>query len=75
MYLLFLSNFPSTVPMDEDSIEATQKPSHHAVRQRCLSALAAVSTLPSVVYESTPVLLELLSAAHTGKWMKTVKRL
>lgn len=54
------------VPMDEDSIEATQKPSHHAVRQRCLSALAAVSTLPSVVYESTPVLLELLSAAHTG---------
>uniref|UniRef100_A0A8C3B0W9 MMS19 nucleotide excision repair protein n=1 Tax=Cyclopterus lumpus TaxID=8103 RepID=A0A8C3B0W9_CYCLU len=33
---------------------------------RCLSALAAVSTQPSVVQESTPVLLEVLSSAHTG---------
>uniref|UniRef100_A0A8C3AVG3 MMS19 nucleotide excision repair protein n=1 Tax=Cyclopterus lumpus TaxID=8103 RepID=A0A8C3AVG3_CYCLU len=36
------------------------------MRQRCLSALAAVSTQPSVVQESTPVLLEVLSSAHTG---------
>uniref|UniRef100_A0A672Z1P1 MMS19 nucleotide excision repair protein n=1 Tax=Sphaeramia orbicularis TaxID=375764 RepID=A0A672Z1P1_9TELE len=31
-----------------------------SVRQRCLSALAAVSVHPSVVQESTPVLLEVL---------------
>uniref|UniRef100_A0A3Q1FMF3 MMS19 nucleotide excision repair protein n=1 Tax=Acanthochromis polyacanthus TaxID=80966 RepID=A0A3Q1FMF3_9TELE len=40
--------------------------SHHAMRQRCLSALAAVSKQPSVVQDSTPVLLEVLSSAHTG---------
>ncbi|KAM3860026.1 MMS19 nucleotide excision repair protein homolog [Diretmus argenteus] len=40
--------------------------SQHALRQRCVSALAAVSTQPSMVQESTPVLLEVLSAAHTG---------
>uniref|UniRef100_A0A3B5B4J5 MMS19 nucleotide excision repair protein n=1 Tax=Stegastes partitus TaxID=144197 RepID=A0A3B5B4J5_9TELE len=33
---------------------------------RCLSALAAVSKQASVVQESTPVLLEVLSSAHTG---------
>ncbi|XP_034049423.1 MMS19 nucleotide excision repair protein homolog isoform X2 [Thalassophryne amazonica] len=40
--------------------------SHHAVRQRCFSALAAVSTPPGVVQASTPVLLEVLRSAHTG---------
>ncbi|XP_039992039.1 MMS19 nucleotide excision repair protein homolog isoform X2 [Xiphias gladius] len=54
-------------PMDQDNNrEASEEHSHHAVRQRCLSALAAVSTQPSVVRESTPVLLEVLSSAHTG---------
>ncbi|KAF3853259.1 hypothetical protein F7725_013947 [Dissostichus mawsoni] len=38
-----------------------------SVRQRCLSALAAVSIKPSVVQESTPVLLQVLSAAHTAE--------
>uniref|UniRef100_A0A3Q4M9I6 MMS19 nucleotide excision repair protein n=1 Tax=Neolamprologus brichardi TaxID=32507 RepID=A0A3Q4M9I6_NEOBR len=38
----------------------------YTVRQRCLSALAAVSIKPSVVQESTPVLLEVLRSAHTG---------
>uniref|UniRef100_A0A672Z1D7 MMS19 nucleotide excision repair protein n=1 Tax=Sphaeramia orbicularis TaxID=375764 RepID=A0A672Z1D7_9TELE len=52
--------------MDQDNTEASEKLSHHAVRQRCLSALAAVSVHPSVVQESTPVLLEVLSSAHTG---------
>ncbi|XP_071369573.1 MMS19 nucleotide excision repair protein homolog isoform X3 [Centroberyx affinis] len=47
--------------------------SHHAVRQRCLSALAAVSTEPSVVQESTPVLLEVLSSAHTGSVVFSVE--
>uniref|UniRef100_A0A3B4X5V7 MMS19 nucleotide excision repair protein n=1 Tax=Seriola lalandi dorsalis TaxID=1841481 RepID=A0A3B4X5V7_SERLL len=46
--------------------EASEQHSHHAVRQRCLSALAAVSTQPSVVWESTPVLLEVLGSAHKG---------
>lgn len=54
-------------PMDQDnSKEDSEQHSHHAVRQRCLSALAAASTQPSVVQESTPVLLEVLSSAHTG---------
>uniref|UniRef100_A0A674AQH5 MMS19 nucleotide excision repair protein n=1 Tax=Salmo trutta TaxID=8032 RepID=A0A674AQH5_SALTR len=37
-----------------------------AVRQRCLTALAAVSSRPSVVQESTPVLLQVLTSSHTG---------
>nr|XP_046233363.1 MMS19 nucleotide excision repair protein homolog [Scatophagus argus] len=53
--------------MDQDNNgEASEKHSHHAVRQRCLSALAAMSIQPSVVQESTPVLMEVLSSAHTG---------
>uniref|UniRef100_A0A8C3AZH3 MMS19 nucleotide excision repair protein n=1 Tax=Cyclopterus lumpus TaxID=8103 RepID=A0A8C3AZH3_CYCLU len=54
------------IPRLKKEILASETPSHHAVRQRCLSALAAVSTQPSVVQESTPVLLEVLSSAHTG---------
>uniref|UniRef100_A0A3B3DD02 MMS19 nucleotide excision repair protein n=1 Tax=Oryzias melastigma TaxID=30732 RepID=A0A3B3DD02_ORYME len=46
--------------------DASQQHSHHAVRRRCLSALAAVSTQPSVVQESTPVLLQVLKSALTG---------
>ncbi|XP_054454424.1 MMS19 nucleotide excision repair protein homolog isoform X2 [Anoplopoma fimbria] len=54
-------------PMDQDDNRvASEKKSHHAVRQRCLSALAAVAIQPSVVQESTPVLLDVLSSAHTG---------
>lgn len=54
---------PST---PDNNKEASEPHSHHAVRQRCLSALAAVSIQPSVVQETTPVLLEVLSSAHTG---------
>ncbi|XP_068438779.1 MMS19 nucleotide excision repair protein homolog [Clinocottus analis] len=54
-------------PMDQGhNRAASETNSHHAMRQRCLSALAAVSTQASVVQESTPVLLEVLSSAHTG---------
>lgn len=54
--------------MDQDKNRAASgQHSHHAVRQRCLSALAAVSVQPSIVLESTPVLLEVLSSAHTGE--------
>ncbi|XP_029311433.1 MMS19 nucleotide excision repair protein homolog isoform X2 [Cottoperca gobio] len=52
--------------VQDDNRAASEQHSHHAVRQRCLSALAAVSTRPSVVQQSTPVLLEVLSSAHTG---------
>ncbi|XP_056324944.1 MMS19 nucleotide excision repair protein homolog [Danio aesculapii] len=37
-----------------------------AVRQRCVAALASVSSQPSVVQESSPVLLQVLASAHTG---------
>uniref|UniRef100_A0A8C5H1F7 MMS19 nucleotide excision repair protein n=1 Tax=Gouania willdenowi TaxID=441366 RepID=A0A8C5H1F7_GOUWI len=52
-------------PMDQDR-EASEQNTHHALRQRCLSALAAVSTQPCVVKESTPVILQVLSSAHKG---------
>uniref|UniRef100_A0A669DYB9 MMS19 nucleotide excision repair protein n=1 Tax=Oreochromis niloticus TaxID=8128 RepID=A0A669DYB9_ORENI len=57
-------------PMNQDQEEVSELHSHHAVRQRCLSALAAVSIQPSVVQESTPVLLEVLRSAHTGNLAK-----
>uniref|UniRef100_A0AAX7UN19 MMS19 nucleotide excision repair protein n=1 Tax=Astatotilapia calliptera TaxID=8154 RepID=A0AAX7UN19_ASTCA len=60
-----LKNEMYTEPMNQDQGEASELHSHHAVRQRCLSALAAVSIQPSVVQESTPVLLEVLRSAHT----------
>ncbi|KAM6951361.1 MMS19 nucleotide excision repair protein homolog [Aplochiton taeniatus] len=44
----------------------TQECAHRAVRQRCVTALAAVSTQASVVQESTPILLQVLTSAHTG---------
>ncbi|XP_024242307.2 MMS19 nucleotide excision repair protein homolog isoform X2 [Oncorhynchus tshawytscha] len=49
-----------------DSATPSQKHSQQAVRQRCLTALAAVSSRPSVVQESTPVLLQVLTFSHTG---------
>ncbi|CAJ1080596.1 LOW QUALITY PROTEIN: MMS19 nucleotide excision repair protein homolog [Xyrichtys novacula] len=54
-------------PIDQDNNRAvSEHQSHHAVCKRCLSALAAVSTQARIVHESTPVLLEVLSSAHTG---------
>ncbi|XP_061667031.1 MMS19 nucleotide excision repair protein homolog isoform X2 [Syngnathoides biaculeatus] len=55
--------FSESMEQDGDSTQDTQP----GVRQRCLSMLAAVSTKPSVAQESTPVLLEVLGAAHSGK--------
>lgn len=53
--------------MDQDNnTVVSEQISHHALRQRCMSALAVSSTQASVVLESTPVLLEVLSSAHTG---------
>uniref|UniRef100_A0AAY4CPE6 MMS19 nucleotide excision repair protein n=1 Tax=Denticeps clupeoides TaxID=299321 RepID=A0AAY4CPE6_9TELE len=37
-----------------------------AVRRRCVTALASVSSQPSLVQESVPVLLQILTSAHTG---------
>uniref|UniRef100_A0A8D3C5C2 MMS19 nucleotide excision repair protein n=1 Tax=Scophthalmus maximus TaxID=52904 RepID=A0A8D3C5C2_SCOMX len=64
-HLPLLSSLLCSEPMDEgDNRAASGQPSHHAMRQRCLSALAAVSTRPGVVRESTPVLLEVLGSVH-----------
>uniref|UniRef100_A0A8D3DLN8 MMS19 nucleotide excision repair protein n=1 Tax=Scophthalmus maximus TaxID=52904 RepID=A0A8D3DLN8_SCOMX len=66
-HLPLLSSLLCSEPMDEgDNRAASGQPSHHAMRQRCLSALAAVSTRPGVVRESTPVLLEVLGSVHAG---------
>ncbi|KAJ8404898.1 hypothetical protein AAFF_G00332850 [Aldrovandia affinis] len=43
-----------------------QKHSQQAVRQRCVMALAVVSSKPSMVQESGPILLQVLSSAHAG---------
>ncbi|XP_051968695.1 MMS19 nucleotide excision repair protein homolog [Xyrauchen texanus] len=40
--------------------------SNGTVRQRCVTALAPVSSQLSVVQESAPMLLELLASSHTG---------
>ncbi|CAL8284658.1 unnamed protein product [Merluccius merluccius] len=59
----FITKMVPTLKQEIFSAESSQ----HAARQRCVSALAAVSTQPSVVLESAPVLLEVLSAAHAGR--------
>uniref|UniRef100_A0A4W5MBL5 MMS19 nucleotide excision repair protein n=1 Tax=Hucho hucho TaxID=62062 RepID=A0A4W5MBL5_9TELE len=54
-------------PMAQGEIATpSQEHSQQAVRQRCVAALAAVSSRPSLVQESTPVLLQVLTSAHTG---------
>ncbi|KAF3704674.1 MMS19 nucleotide excision repair protein -like protein MMS19-like protein [Channa argus] len=58
--------FSEPIEEGDENRRTSELHSHHAVRQRCLSALAAISMQPSVVQESTPVLLEVLSSAHTG---------
>lgn len=61
------SLFLNAEVMDQDNNTlVSEHNSHHALRQRCMSALAVSSTQASVVLESTPVLLEVLSSAHTG---------
>lgn len=69
MFCLNLTNVPITAEvMDQDNnTVVSEQSSRHALRQRCMSALAVASTQPSVVLESTPVLLEVLSSAHTGE--------
>nr|XP_057918601.1 MMS19 nucleotide excision repair protein homolog isoform X2 [Doryrhamphus excisus] len=69
---VFITNMIPTIkkvmfsePMEQDGDFVQHF--HPAVRQRCLSMLAAVSTRPSVAKESTPVLLDVLRSAHSGK--------
>uniref|UniRef100_A0A4W4E683 MMS19 nucleotide excision repair protein n=1 Tax=Electrophorus electricus TaxID=8005 RepID=A0A4W4E683_ELEEL len=50
----------------EDDFDLLPGQSRDAGRQRCIMALASVSTQPSLVRESAPVLLQMLAAAHTG---------
>uniref|UniRef100_A0A6Q2YIR6 MMS19 nucleotide excision repair protein n=1 Tax=Esox lucius TaxID=8010 RepID=A0A6Q2YIR6_ESOLU len=49
-----------------DGAAASQEHSQQALHQRCVTALAAVSSHPSVVQETTPVLIQVLTSAHTG---------
>uniref|UniRef100_A0A6Q2XKA4 MMS19 nucleotide excision repair protein n=1 Tax=Esox lucius TaxID=8010 RepID=A0A6Q2XKA4_ESOLU len=48
-----------------DGAAASQEHSQQALHQRCVTALAAVSSHPSVVQETTPVLIQVLTSAHT----------
>uniref|UniRef100_A0A3B5KTE1 MMS19 nucleotide excision repair protein n=1 Tax=Xiphophorus couchianus TaxID=32473 RepID=A0A3B5KTE1_9TELE len=52
------------IPTLKKEIESSELHSHHAVRQRCLSVLAAVSVQASVVMEGAPILLDVLGSAH-----------
>uniref|UniRef100_A0A6Q2XQA3 MMS19 nucleotide excision repair protein n=1 Tax=Esox lucius TaxID=8010 RepID=A0A6Q2XQA3_ESOLU len=49
-----------------DGAAASQEHSQQALHQRCVTALAAVSSHPSVVQETTPVLIQVLTSAHTA---------
>ncbi|XP_064176913.1 MMS19 nucleotide excision repair protein homolog [Anguilla rostrata] len=52
--------------VQDDGSTPAQTQSRQAVRQRCVAALAVMSSKPSVVQESAPILLEVLSSAHAG---------
>uniref|UniRef100_A0A4W4E528 MMS19 nucleotide excision repair protein n=1 Tax=Electrophorus electricus TaxID=8005 RepID=A0A4W4E528_ELEEL len=49
--------------LKQEIFSGSSKPN---VSYRCIMALASVSTQPSLVRESAPVLLQMLAAAHTG---------
>ncbi|KAG9346126.1 hypothetical protein JZ751_007944 [Albula glossodonta] len=54
-------------PMEQGESNAPKHAhSQQAVRQRCVKTLAAVSSKASVAQESAPILLEVLSSAHSG---------
>ncbi|XP_026860835.2 MMS19 nucleotide excision repair protein homolog [Electrophorus electricus] len=57
----------------EDDFDLLPGQSRDAGRQRCIMALASVSTQPSLVRESAPVLLQMLAAAHTGSRIFSVE--
>lgn len=63
---IFFSPLNAEVMDQDNNTVVSEQSSHRATRQRCMSALAVASTQASVVLESTPVLLEVLSSAHTG---------
>uniref|UniRef100_A0AAR2IV57 MMS19 nucleotide excision repair protein n=1 Tax=Pygocentrus nattereri TaxID=42514 RepID=A0AAR2IV57_PYGNA len=49
-----------------DDSSPSQGWSKGAARQRCVTALASVSTEPGLVQQSAPVLLEVLASVHAG---------
>ncbi|XP_068114969.1 MMS19 nucleotide excision repair protein homolog isoform X2 [Hyperolius riggenbachi] len=53
-----------TVPMEGEEPVGSAVPGH-SVRQRCLEALAAVSTHPSIVEETVPILLSQIRRAQS----------
>uniref|UniRef100_A0A8D0CK41 MMS19 nucleotide excision repair protein n=1 Tax=Scleropages formosus TaxID=113540 RepID=A0A8D0CK41_SCLFO len=65
--VLTCSSCDLIVPMLRDNgQEAVHTSSQHVVRQRCMTALAAVSCHPTLVQQTAPVLLQVLSSSHTG---------
>uniref|UniRef100_A0A8C9VZR5 MMS19 nucleotide excision repair protein n=1 Tax=Scleropages formosus TaxID=113540 RepID=A0A8C9VZR5_SCLFO len=55
--------------------EAVHTSSQHVVRQRCMTALAAVSCHPTLVQQTAPVLLQVLSSSHTGNSCRSLQQI
>ncbi|KAG7492628.1 hypothetical protein MATL_G00016300 [Megalops atlanticus] len=66
--------FSEPMVLGDGSI-TTQTHSQQALRQRCVMALAVVSSHPSLVQETAPILLQVLASAHTGSGSFTVEEL
>ncbi|XP_061087683.1 MMS19 nucleotide excision repair protein homolog [Conger conger] len=63
-------------PMEQGDGEApVQRHTRQAVRQRCVTVLAVVSSQPSVVQESAPILLEVLTSAHSGSGLFSLEEM
>ncbi|KAJ8264496.1 hypothetical protein GJAV_G00149820 [Gymnothorax javanicus] len=56
-----------------DSPGPAQTRCRQAIRQRCVMALAVVSSKPSIVQQSASILLQVLSSAHSGSGLFTLE--
>lgn len=54
---------------EDDTSTLPQSRNNAAVRERSVTALAFISSQLSLVQESTPVLLQVLAAAHKGTFI------
>ncbi|XP_062859268.1 MMS19 nucleotide excision repair protein homolog [Trichomycterus rosablanca] len=55
-----------TASMDNEDSTTLQTGSRGGVRRRCMTALASISSQISLVEQSAPILLQVLTSAHTG---------
>ncbi|KAI4893649.1 hypothetical protein NFI96_018029 [Prochilodus magdalenae] len=58
--------FSEPMVQEDDSATLSQAQSKGAARLRCVMALASISTQPSLVQQSAPVLLQVLASVHAG---------